>query len=279
VAKTTAPLFSFEARGKVASQQIFQRSKSRNIAKSYAAPKNPQSAAQVTDRAYVTTAVKSWRSYFQNAAVLEAWDRSSNQGKRTTTGYNQAIGALKTALKTTAAPAFHYGPHTKVGNVYSVPMIDAETGLPSVESGFFDVYVGTKPSNLQRYATGTLAGSILTFYDTPSPPVTTGVELWLDASQITGYADGQEMTSWLDVSQRGRHYSRAAAGQGCHYYTTGAGARPYCYFNGTTDFMRGAPWIANFTSLDAYFACAVSLAEEVGISCGGCGAAGEVGVE
>ena len=252
MAKTTAPLISFEARGKVASQQIYQRSKSRNIAKSYAAPKNPQSAAQVADRAYVTTAVKSWRSYFQNAAVLEAWDRSSNQGKRTTTGYNKAIGAFKTSLKDVAAPAFQSAAHSKAGSIYSVPMINAADGTVAAETGHFEVWVGSKPTSLKYHSLGRLSGGALSFPESPCPPVTSGFLLWLDASQIAGYANGQEMTTWLDMGSTGKTYSRAGAGNGCHFYTTGAGSRPYCYFNGVQDHMYSAPWLKSMTGIDVY---------------------------
>jgi hypothetical protein len=66
-----------------------------------------------------------------------------------------------------------------------------------------------------------------------APPVTTGLKLHLDASQLTGLSDGATMTTWPDVSG----LSNNATATGTPIYKTGAlNGQPVIRFNNASSF-------------------------------------------
>ena len=57
MAKVNAPLFSFNASGKLANSLVYFGWKGLDVVRSYVVPANPQSAGQTTQRGYLTAAV------------------------------------------------------------------------------------------------------------------------------------------------------------------------------------------------------------------------------
>lgn len=71
-------MFSFGASGKLADALVFADWKGIDLARKYVIPANPQSAAQVTQRGYLTAAVAEWHITGTEAlegADKEAWNR------------------------------------------------------------------------------------------------------------------------------------------------------------------------------------------------------------
>jgi len=252
VAKTTGPLLSFGAHGKLARTQIHQRSKSRNVVKSFAAPSNPQSPGQVSDRSLITQAVLSWRSFQQDPSVLTAWTNATHMFSRQLTGYNVAIGALKRALSLTPQPAFHSAPATRTKTMVFVPMANMLTGAAIHESGMFDIYLGTTRSNLRRASAGSMSGSTLFAPLTIGPPVTTNLLAWYDPGQIYDLADAANVAALRDSSGNDHDMSEAAAGRGPTYREVDTADRPAVQFNGTTEYMRTPKFLCGFPDLHFY---------------------------
>ncbi len=84
-------------------------------------------------------------------------------------------------------------------------------------------------------------------------PYTTGLTLWLDASQITGVADGATLATWPDMSGNGYNATQATAGNDPLYYKTTAsklvnGLPAVWLTNGTTDYMATGAFAAALTT-------------------------------
>ena len=74
-----------------------------------------------------------------------------------------------------------------------------------------------------------------------APPVTTGLKLHLDASQLTGLSDNATVTTWTDMSGLGNHATAA----GTPIYKTGVlNGKPVIRFNSNSSFAT-----ANLSSL------------------------------
>ncbi len=74
---------------------------------------------------------------------------------------------------------------------------------------------------------------------TPPGGVTSGLALWLDASNITGVSDGATVATYPDGSGNGRNATQPTASAQPLYRSTGAGSRPFIDFNTTTSWMSG----------------------------------------
>lgn len=69
-----------------------------------------------------------------------------------------------------------------------------------------------------------------------APNQVAGLQLWLDATRITGLADGAAVATWEDVSGNARNAT--AAGAARPLYKTGiVNGKPVVRFDGTDDFM------------------------------------------
>lgn len=63
MAKLNAPLFSFNASGKIANALVYFSWKGLDVVRSYVVPANPKTSGQVTQRGYLTTAVRMLHEY------------------------------------------------------------------------------------------------------------------------------------------------------------------------------------------------------------------------
>ena len=57
-------------------------------------------------------------------------------------------------------------------------------------------------------------------------PVTSGLKLALDASALTGLANGATVTTWTDMSGNNNHATAAATGSGATYQTDALNGKP-----------------------------------------------------
>lgn len=91
MAKVTAPLFSFGARGKLGDALVYFPWKGINVVRTYAVPANPNSAAQQTQRARLSSAVTDWHDIGLIALDNVAWDRHAATRPSSMSGFNSFV--------------------------------------------------------------------------------------------------------------------------------------------------------------------------------------------
>lgn len=70
-----------------------------------------------------------------------------------------------------------------------------------------------------------------------SPTDIAGLQLWLDASQITGLNDGDAVATWPDVSGFARDFSQSTASRKPVFKTNQRGSLPAVLFDGADDYL------------------------------------------
>lgn len=93
MAKLSAPLLSFEARGKIANALVYFPWKGINAVRQYVIPANPRTAAQTTQRGYMTAAVTAWHAAPYDALDVTAWNRYAGVLAKIMSGFNAMIKA------------------------------------------------------------------------------------------------------------------------------------------------------------------------------------------
>ena len=90
MAKTQAPLFGFGASGQLGEAIVFGRWKGIDVARKYVVPANPDTAAQNTQRGYMTSAVAEWHDATNvlTATDKEAWNRYAGTLAAPMSGFN-----------------------------------------------------------------------------------------------------------------------------------------------------------------------------------------------
>lgn len=86
----------------------------------------------------------------------------------------------------------------------------------------------------------------------PAAPVA-GYALWLDASQITGVADGAALSSWPDQSANAYNFTATTTQRPTYYKTTAAkliNGNPAVWFNGTSNVMGTASGVQAVNATD-----------------------------
>src|SRR4030043_2266595 len=89
MAKVTAPLFSFTARGKLADSIVFFPWKGIAAVRTYVIPSNPNSANQQTQRGYLSDAVAEWHAAGYSAGDNVAWNTFADLMKQAMSGFNR----------------------------------------------------------------------------------------------------------------------------------------------------------------------------------------------
>ncbi len=104
-----------------------------------------------------------------------------------------------------------------------------DVGASGTISGSFNtlpLWAGTTPSDALRYSIVTVGKTVVLRYT--SHPVT-GAALWLDASQLTGLANGATVTTWTDISGNGNNAT--ATGSAATYQTGVLNGQPVVRFH------------------------------------------------
>lgn len=99
MAKVTGPLLSIDASGKIGESIVFTRWRGTKVVRQFVKPANPNSAAQQTQRGYLTTAIDKWVKEFQ-PVTQQGW--RDFQAGQPISGVNEwvkrAIEGLKDGL-------------------------------------------------------------------------------------------------------------------------------------------------------------------------------------
>lgn len=88
MAKVTAPLFSFGARGQLGQALVYFPWKGVHAVRTYVVPANPNSAAQQTHRARMTASVSDWHTIGLTTLDVTAWDRYAATLPSSMSGFN-----------------------------------------------------------------------------------------------------------------------------------------------------------------------------------------------
>ena len=84
-----------------------------------------------------------------------------------------------------------------------------------------------------------------------SPSDVAGLTLWLDASQITGVADGGTLATWPDMSGNGYNATQATVADQPTYYKSTAGKTvnglPAVWYPASTEFMQTGAFVSALT--------------------------------
>lgn len=101
-----------------------------------------------------------------------------------------------------------------------------------------------------------------------SPKSVGGLTLWLDASQISGIAEGGAVATWPDLSGLGNSASQGTVSDQPAYYATTAGktvnGKPAVWWENSADFLK-TPTFASALTTGALFVVAQITAGNTGI--------------
>lgn len=88
-----------------------------------------------------------------------------------------------------------------------------------------------------------------------SPTSISGLQLWLDASQITGLNDGDAVATWSDLSGNAQHATQATASKRPLYKTNILNGKPVVRCDGVDDVLENS----TFTSLNNVSAASIFI--------------------
>lgn len=91
MAKVKGPLFSLDARGKIADTLVYMGWKGLQTVRQYVIPSNPNSANQQTQRGYFSDAVNGWQSAGYSTADVTAWNLLAQALKAVASGFNMFV--------------------------------------------------------------------------------------------------------------------------------------------------------------------------------------------
>lgn len=143
MAKVKGPLFSLDARGKIADTLVYLGWKGLKTVRQYVIPANPNTTAQQTQRGYFSDAIDAWQEAEFSSDDVTAWNLLAQARKAVASGFNMFVQAFVNAK--VSGNAF-----TVLSNV-SVDSITA-TGATITASISADkttkIYYGTSITNM-----------------------------------------------------------------------------------------------------------------------------------
>ena len=88
MAKVKAPLLSLGATGQLGKTVVFSTWKGIKTGREYVKPSNPQTIAQVAQRAIITLVVAFWKSSQQVASIVTGWNVAASVSGKPQSGFN-----------------------------------------------------------------------------------------------------------------------------------------------------------------------------------------------
>jgi hypothetical protein len=166
MAKLKGPLFSLSAEGAIAKTLVYFGWKGLKVVRSYVVPANPQTAAQTTQRGYLTAAVAMIHSAEAQAAnPLDeddqvAYSRWGNTLPTPRTWFNQIVkNWMDVAVAAKTSCVYNDGTvSTKTANAIDLIIYLNEETPSDLAAGKF--YFGSSPTNLIHSKAGTLNAGV-----------------------------------------------------------------------------------------------------------------------
>ena len=162
MAKVTAPLFSFTARGQLAKSLVFMNWKGIADVRQHVVPSNPKTTGQTTQRGYMSTIVAVYKATFTNAAMRTAWNLTAQIGSTVQSGFNAFVSAAVQVLQTIATSSFAMSAAAASGRTAVFTMKNLSDGSTGTETGNFTVWAGSTSSNLVSVGTAAIAAGTVT---------------------------------------------------------------------------------------------------------------------
>lgn len=126
MAKVKGPLFSLDARGKIADTLVYMGWKGLQTVRQYVIPSNPKTAGQQTQRGYFSDAVNAWQESGFNSQDVTAWNLLAQAKKAVASGFNMFVKYFVKAKvggdAFTVLPTVGIASITASGAVVSVPL-------------------------------------------------------------------------------------------------------------------------------------------------------------
>lgn len=148
MARTTAPLLSLSASGKIADTLVASTWKGIPVMRQYVKPSNPQTAAQVTQRTALSDVVDAWRNYFTDTDARSAWNRLALLLADTMSGFNAFVRNAVKVIVSDADASFASEGEAIAGNAVQATMLNIDDGATGDETGDFQIWVGSQPDSL-----------------------------------------------------------------------------------------------------------------------------------
>jgi len=163
MAKTTGPLFSLGASGKLADTLVYAVWKGIATVRQFVVPANPNTTAQQNQRGFFTNAVAFWRNTTFSAASKTAWNRGAGLLANPQSGFNAFSGQAIRAQAEDPDASFvtQLVSPGVAGVTFDLNNIDdVATGD---ESGSFTLSVGTSADALTSTFTASIAAGQLVY--------------------------------------------------------------------------------------------------------------------
>jgi hypothetical protein len=191
MAKTTAPLFGFGASGQLGNALVYAKWKGIDIARRYVVPANPNTAAQSTQRARMTSAVSEWHDTTNvlTAADKAAWDRLAGVQATPRTGFNEFCRRLIDANVASSSAFEHMFGVTNIAltaGAFKADIDDSAGGVLTVT-----IHVGNTKTYFPVTATDAQVAGLTSF-----------------TAFDTTFAAGERVYYWFDVPS-GATYKRS----------------------------------------------------------------------
>lgn len=151
MSRLTAPLLSFSASGQIAKTIVMSVWKGIPYARKYVVPANPNTAAQQTQRGYVTSVVSAWKNYFTATVGRTAWNNWATASSKTMSGFNAFASQALKVIPTTADASFANAIAAVAGNKGYFAFKNLDDGAVGDEAGNFEVWAGATISGMTLF--------------------------------------------------------------------------------------------------------------------------------
>ena len=158
MARTNGPLFSLGASGKLANALVYGTWKGINTVRQYVVPANPQTAAQITQRAKISSAVNAWKNYFIEAAGRSAWNRIALLYPGAMSGFNAFTRNVVNFIATTPDASFVDVIVRSGGQTVAANTLNIDDGAVGDEAGDFEIWVGPTATGMTLNEEVAIAG-------------------------------------------------------------------------------------------------------------------------
>lgn len=165
MSKLTAPLLSFSASGQIAKTMVAATWKGIPYMRKYVVPANPKTAAQITQRGYVTSIVSAWKNYFTNATCRAAWARWATASSKTMSGFNAFASQALKLIPTIPAASMDFFCQVIAGNCCQFSVKNIDDGAAGDEVGDFEIWSGSTISGMTLHESVAIAAGVITSTD------------------------------------------------------------------------------------------------------------------
>jgi len=148
MARTTAPLLSLSASGKLADTLVASVWKGIPVMRHYVRPANPRTAAQVAQRDAMADVVAAWRNYFTDTGMRSAWNRLALLLADTMSGFNAFVKNSVKVVTGDPDASFAFDCAAIAGKKAEWNLKNLDDGAAGDEADNFEIWAGDEPGSL-----------------------------------------------------------------------------------------------------------------------------------